>query len=160
MQMRTIVGVIVISIVASLGAQGTGSKAPVKAGRDKAAIEKALVANENKANAAISKGDAAGFNAIVAADAWSLEATGPMPASEFGKNIAQIKLEPGWTITDTKVVWVDDNSAILIYKWSGKGTYMGQAFPSPTWSSTTYVNRGGKWVAVFHQETPAAPAGK
>lgn len=38
-----------------------------------------------------------------------------------------------------------------------KGSMMGQAMPSPVWASTTYANRGGKWVAVSHQETLLTP---
>ena len=30
--------------------------------------------------------------------------------------------------------------------------------PSPTWASTVWTNKGGKWMAVFHQETAAMPA--
>jgi hypothetical protein len=56
-----------------------------------------------------------------------------------------------------KVLWIDNTTAVLTYTWSGKGTFNGQPMPSPIYSSTVYTNRGGKWVAMYHQETPAAP---
>jgi len=42
-----------------------------------------------------------------------------------------------------------------LYRWTGKGTYQGQPLPSPTYASTVWANKGGKWQAVFHQETNA-----
>ena len=95
--------------------------AGAQANRD--AIAKQLEANERAINAAIQKGDMAGFKALVA----------------------------------------DDTAAVITYRFTGKGSMMGQAMPSPVLASTTYGNRGGKWVAVFHQETiptPAPPATK
>ena len=41
--------------------------------QDKAALEKALIANENKLNDAVAKGDKATFTAMVAPDAWSAD---------------------------------------------------------------------------------------
>jgi hypothetical protein len=63
--------------------------------------------------------------------------------------------------TNTQVYWAADNVATLTYRWTGKATMGGQAVPSPTWASTTWVNSSGKCQAVFHQETLAsAPAKK
>jgi hypothetical protein len=53
--------------------------------------------------------------------------------------------------------WVDANSVVLTYTWTGKGTMMGQPIQSPVYASTLWTKRGTKWVAVFHQETVAAP---
>jgi hypothetical protein len=55
------------------------------------------------------------------------------------------------------VLWVDDNTAVHYYRWTGKGTYMGQPVPSPVYASSVWTNRGGKWIAVYHQETAAMP---
>ena len=30
-----------------------------------------------------------------------------------------------WDITDSKVLWVDANTAVHSYKWAGQGTYQG-----------------------------------
>ena len=66
-----------------------------------------------------------------------MDGTGVMPVSEFVKEYAQIKLQ---TFT------IDQVEAMT-----------GQAMPSPVWASTTYANRGGKWVAIFLQETIPSP---
>ena len=151
---------VVCSVVTSIAASQTPTKkapAPAPASMDKAAIEKAIIANENKVNDAIIKGDVAGFSALVATDGWSVDGSGVMSVAEFVKNFSQIKLEPGWKITDTKVLWIDDNSVVLSYKWTGKGTFQGQPFPPLTYASTVWTRRAGKWTAVFHMEVPVAP---
>ena len=126
------------------------------AAQDRAAIAKAIEANERAINVAIQKGDLAGFKALVADDGYAMDGTGLMPVPEFVKMFAQIKLQT-FTIDQVKVVFGNDSSAVITYRFAGKGSMMGQAMPSPVWASTTYANRGGKWVAVFHQETIPTP---
>jgi hypothetical protein len=66
-----------------------------------------------------------------------------------------------WDISESKVQWVDANTAVHTYKWTGKGTYQGKPIPSPVWASTVWTKKSGKWNAVFHQESPEpAPAKK
>jgi hypothetical protein len=43
----------------------------------------------------------------------------------------------------------------LTYKGVADGTCGGTAIP-PVWASSIWVNRGGKWSAASHQETPIA----
>ncbi len=55
-----------------------------------------------------------------------------------------------YSFSDTKVTFPTNDTAIIIYKVSGKGSSGGQEF-SETWNmSTVYVKRGGKWLAVHH----------
>jgi hypothetical protein len=55
-------------------------------------------------------------------------------------------------------VWIDDKSAIVVYTWKGKGTWMNQPVPETAYVSTVWTERNGKWVAVYHHEAAAAPA--
>lgn len=160
--MKLTIGTLVLTLCAGAAAaqstmpRGGARSAPAPV-MDKAAIEKALIANEQKIDDAVLKGDAAVFKSLVADDGMGVDETGPMATSEFAK-----MLKPGIAkITDVKlenfkVVWVDDNSAIVTYTWSGKGTFMEQPVKSPVFVATVYAKRAGKWVAVFHQETPKA----
>jgi hypothetical protein len=122
---------------------------------NKAAVEKQLIANENAVNEAIAKHDLAGFKKHVPSESWAVDPGGPMTVAEFEKNFTQVKFEPGWKIDQSKVVWIDDNAAVHFYRWTGKGSFGGQPF-GDTYSSTVWANRGGSWVALFHQETPIA----
>lgn len=123
----------------------------------KTAIEKALITNENKVNEAVAKNDVKTFNDLVAADAVSADMGGFMKVADFAKNLDKMKIST-WHIMDAKVLWIDDTSAIVTYTWMGKGTYMNEPIPETTIASTVWTERNGKWVAVFHQETPKAPA--
>jgi hypothetical protein len=62
--------------------------------------------------------------------------------------------------SDFNFLWVDANTVVVSYTWTGSGTMMGQPVPSPTYSSTVWTKRAGKWMAVFHQETVAPPPAK
>lgn len=132
---------------------------PAFAQASKAAAEKTIIANENKVNDAVAKHDLKTFNELVAADAVSGDDAGFMKASEFTKSIDQLKVS-AWHIMNTQVMWIDDKSAVLTYTWMGKGTYMNQPIPETTYASSVWTERNGKWVVVYHQETPARPAAK
>ena len=80
-------------------------------------------------------------------------------AADFAKTLDQVKITT-WHIMDTKVVWVDDKTAVVTYMWMGAGTYMKQPVPGMVYASTVWTERNGKWLAVFHQETAAAPPPK
>jgi hypothetical protein len=122
----------------------------------KAATEKALIANENKVSEAVAKHDLKTFNDLVAADGISGDKEGFMKVADFTKTFDQVKISTSH-IMDEKVTWIDDKSAIVTYMWMGKGTYMNQPVPETVYASTVWTERNGKWVAVFHQETGAAP---
>ena len=130
--------------------------AGLAAAQDKAALEKALIANENKINESVAKGDKATFTSFIAPDAWSADGTGIMKVSDFVALFDQLKLAPGWKILDPKVQWLDANNAIVIYTWTGSGTFQGQPIPSKTYVSTVWTKKGDKWLAAYHQESEAA----
>jgi len=138
------------------------SQAPAAANR--AATEKQIVASERAINEAFLKGDLKAFHANIAPDAVNVDMGGIMKASgpDFDKMLQATKLQT-WNIDGSQFYWVNDTTVVHMYRWTGKGTYEGQAIPSPTWASTVWANKGGKWVAVFHQESlamspPAPPA--
>lgn len=134
---------------------GCGAAVFAQAG-PKAALEKTLIANESKVSEAVAKHDVKTFSDLVAADAVSADQDGFMKVSEFLKSIDQLKVA-AWHIMDTQVTWVDDKTAIVRYTWMGSGSFKGQPLPGTTYASTVWTERNGKWVAVFHQETPMAP---
>lgn len=58
-----------------------------------------------------------------------------------------------WDIVNPRVTWLDKDSAILLYTWTGTGTFGNQPGASRTLASTVWTKRNGKWLAVHHQET-------
>jgi hypothetical protein len=67
----------------------------------------------------------------------------------------QLKVKT-WKISDEKVTWVDPNTAVVTYKWTGSGTFQGQPFPPNVFASTVWTKKGDKWLAAYHQESEAA----
>lgn len=65
-----------------------------------------------------------------------------------------------YSLTDWHVQWIDKDVALVHYTATAKGTMKnGQPFPGgPVHCTDTLVNKGGKWLAAFHQETPVMPA--
>jgi len=124
-----------------------------------AAVEKQIVALERAINEAVAKGDMKAFHANIAADAVSIDPNGisKVTGPEFDKMMMSAKIQ-SWNIDGSQFYWLNDASVVHMYRWTGKGTFEGQPVPSPTWSSTVWSNKGGKWMAVFHQETTAMPA--
>ena len=130
----------------------TGSRSAMS----KSAMTDALMAAEKGLLDSLAKHDASSFFALIAPGAWSVDETGVMNMDEFKKNWAQVKVE-SFTPSDMKVVPVDATSGIVTYKLDQKGSFNGEPFQPTVYASTTWVNRSGKWVAVFHQESTPAP---
>ena len=148
-----------------LAALTIGVAASAFAQANRAAAEKQIIANEIAIGVAFEKHDAAALQKLILPDSIAVESMGASSISETLKILPEMKFSPGWKNEESRVIWIDDNTAVHLYKWTGKGTVMGQPVPSPTWSSTLWVQRGGQWRATFHQETlvmtpPPPPPGK
>src|SRR5262245_7578432 len=151
MTRRVLVCSLVLALTATIAAF---PHAPGAANR--AATEKQIVANERANNDAVAKEDMKTFHSIVAADAAGVDTGGitRVNAPDFDKMMQQAKIQ-SWNMDGSQFYWVDDNTVVHMYRWTGKGTFAGQPIPSPVWTSTVWTNKGGKWTAVFHQETVA-----
>ena len=122
--------------------------------RPAATLDKGLIANEKLINEALAKGDKAAFTALVSPTSFSADANGFMKSSDMLAMFEHAKITT-WAMSDEKVTWVDPNTAIVTYKWTGAGTFKGQPIPPVTYASTVWTKKGDKWVAVFHQESAA-----
>jgi len=61
--------------------------------------------------------------------------------------------------SDWKSIPIDADATILTYSLNLKGTHKGQAMPAGPYRATAaWVNRAGKWVALYYQETLAKAA--
>jgi len=129
------------------------------AGASHAAIEKQIIGNERAINEAVAKGDMKVFHASIASDAVGIDPAGisKVNTPDFDKMLLTTKIQ-SWNLDGSQFYWIGDTTVVHMYRWTGKGTYEGQPIPSPTWASTIWTNKGGKWMAVFHQETTAVPA--
>jgi hypothetical protein len=153
MNRRVLVFSSLVMLVA-LAAATVLAQAP--ANSNHAAIEKQIVATERAINDAFAKGDVKAFHANIAPDAMSIDPTGVIKVNspDFDKMMASVKIQT-WNLDSSQFYWVGDTTVVHMYRWTGKGTFAGQPVDSPTWASTVWTNKGGKWMAAFHQETTA-----
>jgi hypothetical protein len=62
------------------------------------------------------------------------------------------------TFSDWKFLSIDKDAFVVTYTVEMKGKYKGKEFPAETdRASSAWVNRGGKWLAAYHQECKVAP---
>lgn len=70
-----------------------------------------------------------------------------------------------YSLSDIKFIKVDQDLVILNYTATEKSSYDGKEMPSnPVHASSAWVNKGGKWLGAYHQETevverPTPPGG-
>jgi hypothetical protein len=86
---------------------------------------------------------------------------GPDGVSDKAGTIKSVKdFNPTeFSLSDWKVLPIDKDAAIVVYQSTVKGTAGGKPIPAtPARESSVWVNRGGKWVAIYHQGTDVAPA--
>ena len=126
-----------------------------KPAMSKAQIQRSLVATEKKLWEAWKNKDPKPFKAWVAADAIGVSDQGTQNKTALLKEIAAGGCEiKSFALSEFKLTMIDGNAAVLTYKGTADGTCGGEQF-KPVWASSTFVERGGKWLTIAHQETPA-----
>ncbi len=136
-------------------AQATPSPSPKpKPAMSKAQILKTLSAAEKKLWDAFKNKDPKPFKSGLAAEAFAISENGIEKKEDTVKMIPTAPCEiKSYELSDWKLTMINSSTALVTYKGKSDGTCAGQAIPT-VWCSTIYANRGGKWLAVFHQETP------
>lgn len=124
-----------------------------------AAIGNAVVAQEQMVLDALAQKDTVAFNKALGRDfvyvdqngavRWELAKTSTMlPACALGA---------GWTLDNPVTSQIGEDLVVLTYSSSGNVVCEGHKAPSPVNSMSVWRRAGGRWVAVAHSETPAAP---
>ena len=141
--------------------QATASPSPATAAKpkprmSKTQILKKLSANETALWNAWKNKDAKPFQMWLSADSVNVGDQGVGGKADVTKDIASMPCEiKSFTLSDWKLTMVDSDAALISYKGTQDGTCAGTALPAAVWASSLWVNRKGKWLAAFHQETPA-----
>lgn len=115
--------------------------------------EKTIVANEHALYDAVAKADKASFESLVVPDgAWTTSA-GFVPMGMLGDTLGAFHLTK-WRLENLgRVVWLDDNSAMVLYASMIDGRFGDYTLPPTSLASTVWIRRDGKWRAIHHQET-------
>ena len=95
-----------------------------------------------------------GFASLLAPEFMEAEATGVYDKSGSVKGLQEM---PGdmsqFELSDWKALPFDDDAKLVTYTVTMKGPK-----PEKEYHATIWVNRGGKWMGLYHQGTPSSPS--
>jgi len=137
--------------------QPTASPSPApKPAMSRAQSQKTIIATEQKLWNAWKNKDVKPFRANLTTDSVLVNENGVSTKAtileQMGGSGCEVK---SFELNDIKVSFIAGNVAVVTYKATQDGTCQGQALPAAVWASSTYVMRGGRWLAASHQETAA-----
>jgi hypothetical protein len=155
--------VIVLTLVfasfahAQTTATPTASPSPApKPAMSRAQSQKMIVATEKKLWEAWKNKDMKVFKANLSADSIMITDSGVSDKTTSLNAMESMGCDvKSYELSDIKVTFLNNSTAILTYKSTQDATCGGQATPPTAWSSSVYVMRGGRWFAASHQETTA-----
>jgi hypothetical protein len=127
-----------------------------------AAVSKAVVAQEQAVLDAIARSDTVAFNKALGSDFVYVDPNGAVwwELSKTSTAFPACALGTGWSLDNPMTTEVGTDLVVLTYSSSGKQVCNGRTSPSPVNSMSIWRKRAGRWVAVAHSETPAAPSEK
>ncbi len=78
--------------------------------------------------------------------------------SEYSQGQKPLQLIPDLTVQDYsldkfKVIRLNQTVGVVTYEATQHWTMNGQAVPGHVRATSVWINRGGKWLVVFHQES-------
>ena len=132
----------------------TNANAPAVA----AMTEADAIAKEKAIWETIKNKDYDAFGNMLAED--QLEVTGEGVHDKAGSIAAVKEFEPTEvTFSDWKFMSIDKDAFVVTYTAKVKAKVKGKEFPEESARcSSAWVNHGGKWLAIYHQECPVKPA--
>jgi hypothetical protein len=155
--------ILLLAVTSSTFAQAIGEKkdsansntAKPKPAMSRKELERKLIANEKSLWEAFKNKNADVFNKTLTSDGFQIDQSGVTAKTDITKGLAGCDIKD-YSLSDFKLTSIGGSAALLTYKGNTHGTCGGQAMPETVYASTVWVTRGGKWLALFHQESPAA----
>jgi Domain of unknown function (DUF4440) len=117
-------------------------------------LEERVVALERKELDAIKAGNIHLISDLLADDAVFINSRGFGDKALVVKNTSEFKLIEH-SMADVRFVPLTVNSGLIAYKLTEKGEAQGQEISGQVYAAAIWAERGGKWVCLFSQETPA-----
>ena len=163
---KTVLFVLTILILAACSAPPTNREATSSANTNKAAETKSAAplteaeasAKEKEVWASIEKKDSAAFGAYLVDDFIYVSGDGVHDKAATVKRISDAGTMSNLVFSDWKLVSVDKDAAVLVYKFNANAAMNGQTQPVSSYASTLMVNRSGKWQAIYHQDCDVSTA--
>lgn len=123
-----------------------------KPAMSKKELERKLTASEKALWEAFKNKKAEVFKRTLTSDGFQIDAMGVTAKADIAAGMAACEIKD-YSLSDFKLTTVNASAALLTYKGTQHGSCAGQAVPETVYASTVWVNRGGKWQALFHQES-------
>ena len=117
-------------------------------------LQQQIVAKEREELEALKAADYQKFADLIADDAVFVAPQGMAAKSEVVENVRDFKLLD-FTMSDIRFVPLSANSGVVAYKLTETARSHGQEFTTEVYASAVWIQRDGKWVSIFSQETPA-----
>ncbi len=119
-----------------------------------------LIALEKRSWVAWQQRDGAWFGRFLSDDHVEMGAGGPsgkQPVVEFvGSDQCVVR---SYAVDRFAVTRISDDVALVTYLATQDTTCFGQPVPSPSWTSSLYVRRDGRWQNALYQHSPAVEPG-
>lgn len=115
-----------------------------------------IIAKEKEVYDDFKKKDMTAFGALLADDFVYVTSDGVHDKAATVKGAGMNDLTDV-TLTDFKVIRIDKDAVVVVYNSDSKGTSEGKPMASKSRESSVWINRGGKWVALFHQDCDIRP---
>lgn len=123
------------------------------AAKSNEATEKMLIANERALQDAVARADKSSFTSLVLlSDGFWTTTDGFVLVRELADGLHHFQLTK-WDMINPRVTWLDEDSVIVSYVWTGAGTFLGQPVSPMALATTVWTKRNGQWLAVNHQQT-------
>lgn len=116
-----------------------------------------IINRERQLSDAVRSKNLDAFTAATADDMLYVTADGVYEKARTLEILRKLDLTE-YTLSDFRVVAADKDAAVVTYKTSLKGSYEGQPLPpGQQYESSAWVNRGGRWLNVYHQDSEVMP---
>lgn len=135
----------------------TSSNANTAVSKSTAPSEADMIAKEKATWDTLKKKDYDGFGNMLASDYIEVGDDGVYDKAGIVAYLKDLNITDA-TFSDWKMLPIDNDAVILTYNTNLKGTFKGEAVPpGPYHSASVWVNRDGKWLAFYYQESLAKP---
>jgi hypothetical protein len=106
---------------------------------------------------ALEKKNYNGFADMLASDYLEVGDDGIFDKTTFVNSVKDLNTTDA-TFADWKMLPIDKDTVLLLYNVTIKGTFKEQEIPpGPYRASSGWVNRNGKWLAIYYQQTAVKP---
>ncbi|MEK6282873.1 MAG: DUF4440 domain-containing protein [Acidobacteriota bacterium] len=115
--------------------------------------EAEVIAKEKAVWDALKKKDYDAFSNMLATDYLEVGSEGVYDKAGIVTYLKDLEFTDA-TFSGWRLLPIDKNAVLLIYSLTLKGKFKGEDIPpGPYWVGSAWVNRDGKWQAIYYQET-------